>query len=339
MKQKVVVAMSGGVDSSVAAALLKDKGYEVIGITLNLFGNTDGNIPCCGAGIQSDKARKVCNLLGIRHYQKNSRELFYKNVIENFVKEYFLGRTPNPCVECNRLIKFSYLFSIARQIGADFISTGHYARIAVKDGKRFLMRGRDSAKDQSYFLYCLKYSELKDIIFPLGDLTKTEVRDIAGELNLPTAREKESKDVCFIPDGNCFNFLKSFALVGHGDGKIKDMEGRVIGSHKGFFGFTIGQRRNLGVSRGKRCYVVSVNPGANEVIVGNRKDANVRSFKIKDMNYLTENRPQTGQRFQVQIRYKHQPVMGEIVQQENCSVQIRFDEPQFAVTCGQSAVL
>ncbi|MBU2530132.1 MAG: tRNA 2-thiouridine(34) synthase MnmA [Elusimicrobia bacterium] len=259
--KKVVVAMSGGVDSAVAAAILQKKGYDVIGVTLRLISKKDSkDIECCGADESLNKAREVCAALGIRHYFKNAQLLFKRDVINTFVKEYLNGRTPNPCIECNRTIKFGCLFDFAEQMGADALVTGHYAKIIEKDGNFGLFRGKDPEKDQSYFLYCLKRDKLKKLLFPLGNLEKKDVRKMAQSFGLSLAKEKESKDICFIPDGDYAGFILRNGKVKKVKGKIEDENGKVLGSHNGFFNFTVGQRRGLKVAAKNRLYVTEIIP-------------------------------------------------------------------------------
>ncbi len=269
MKKKVVVAMSGGVDSSVAAAILKKKGYEVIGVTLRLiFKKASKGIECCGADESLNKAKEVCAKLGIRHYFKNAQLLFKRDIIYPFIEEYLNGRTPNPCIECNRTVKFGYLFDFAKQMDADALVTGHYAKILKKGGKFGLYRGRDEKKDQSYFLYCLKRDKLKKLLFPLGNLTKKEVRSMAQAFGLSLAKEKESKDICFIPDGDYAGFIAKTGRRKKLKGKITDKAGKVLGFHDGFFNFTVGQRRGLDIAAKNRLYVSKIVPASNLIVAG-----------------------------------------------------------------------
>ncbi|MBI4656577.1 MAG: tRNA 2-thiouridine(34) synthase MnmA [Elusimicrobia bacterium] len=383
---KVVVAMSGGVDSSVAACLLKDSGYEVVGITLRLFQeDSPARIQCCGSQISGHKARQVCDVLGVRHYFKDSRNVFSEKVIKNFVSEYKSGRTPNPCVECNRAVKFSYLFSIAREMGADFLATGHYARIlrepvggqcprhlmsqrlVVPGGGAALLRGIDKNKDQSYFLYCLKETQLSRILFPLGDLTKKEVRETARLRNLATAGEKESKDICFVGGADYGAYLRRNGLKTF-PGVIADSRGRIVGRHRGFFNYTIGQRKGLGIFSGQRLYVTGINPEKNQVTVGPLEEAMTGCFRIAQVNWISDNtadgstlpfgselraellaiNPERsrridsfaaqGRKLEVQLRYRHKPVKCSFTHIAKGTLEIKLESPQFAVTPGQSAV-
>lgn len=387
MKKKVIIAMSGGVDSSVAALILKERGYDVVGITLRLiFKEKSDEIKCRGlspsapevsksvltdgANESLDKARQVCSTLGIRHYFKNAQGLFEKDVVNQFIGEYLKGRTPNPCIECNRKIKFDYLLSLANQMGADFMATGHYARIIKKNKEFSLERGVDPDKDQSYFLYCLKRDKLKNILFPLGDLTKNEVRKMAASLRLPSAKEKESKDICFIPDGDYAGFISeamqgavSPPLAGRAmaydqssttasadrqtgkngkinglKGKIVDKKGKVLGFHKGFFNFTIGQRRGLQIAAENRLYVSQIIPSENLVVVGSLKDVYFKTFSIKNINWLCDKKIEQDRSFEVQVRYRHKPEKCRILEAGKNLIKLAFEKPQFALTEGQSAV-
>ena len=359
---KVAVAMSGGVDSSVAAALLKQQGFEVIGLTLRLFHEDRGGVSCCGGPLSALKARNSAHAIGIRHYFKSAQELFSKKVIDDFVSVYLSGGTPNPCVECNRHLKFSYLFDLARDLGASALATGHYARIEEADGAPALLRGLDPLKDQSYFLYCLKKEQLGRVLFPLGALTKTEVRALAAGLALPAALEPESRDICFVTEGNYAAWLEKTAGVQARKGEILDQNGKVMGSHSGFFNFTVGQRKGLGVYGAERLYVTEIRPGSNEVVVGPLEQARKSAFTLVSaadgppkaeqasvsatpraktlgggVNWLVKE-PPTGARMRAQIRYRHKPAACVFEKEYNGKLKFVFEEPQFAVAKGQSAV-
>lgn len=330
--------MSGGVDSSVAAALLKQQGFEVIGLTLRLFSETgSGGISCCGGEDSVLRARGAAQAIGIRHYFKNAREIFSKKVIDNFVSVYLAGGTPNPCVECNRHLKFSYLFNLAKDLGAVALATGHYARIEDAGGEPALLRGLDPLKDQSYFLYCLKKERLGSILFPLGAMAKTEVRALAVKLALPAAASAESKDICFITEGKYDAWFRKTAGVKPRKGFVRDQNGKVAGSHLGFYNFTIGQRKGLGVYGAERLYVTEIKPGSNEVVVGPLKLAHKSAFTMGTVNWLAD-APKPGVRLWAQIRYRHKPAACRFEKKDNASLKFIFDEPQFAVARGQSAV-
>ncbi|MBU2572612.1 MAG: tRNA 2-thiouridine(34) synthase MnmA [Elusimicrobia bacterium] len=343
--KKVVVAMSGGVDSSVAAALLKKEGYEVIGVTLNLFAEEKGAPACCGAAEAGARARPVCDALGVRHYSKNAREVFKKKVIEEFVKSYAAGATPNPCMDCNRFVKFAYLFDLAKAFGAEYLATGHYARIektpstplrAGPDGCQ-LLRGCDPLKDQSYFLYCLKKEQLPHVLFPLGGLAKREVRAIARELGLPAAGAKESSDICFVGGMNYARYLKKNGGLKPRPGRIVDARGKTLGRHEGFFNYTVGQRRGLGVYGPERLYVTALRPEKDEVALGGLAEARFSSFEASGMNWLAK-KPAAGARVRAQIRYRHKPASCLVASSDGTGFSGNFDEPQFAPARGQSVV-
>ena len=337
MKKKVVVAMSGGVDSSVAAALVQKEGFEVIGVTLNLFSPEGAKVACCGAAESGVKARAVCDALGVRHYVKNASGIFRKRVIDEFIKSYLAGATPNPCVDCNRSVKFAYLFELARAFGAEYLATGHYARIERAPGGYSLLRGLDPLKDQSYFLYCLKNGQLPHILFPLGGRPKKEVRRLAAELELPTAKEKESNDICFVGEGNYDRYLKRSGGVKPRPGWIVGVKGEKLGRHEGFFNYTIGQRRGLGVYGAERLYVTELRPGSNEVVLGKLADACFGKLEISNMNWLA-GPPAAGERVDAQIRYRHKPASCLVVSCGGDGFSGIFDEPQFAPAKGQSIV-
>lgn len=329
--------MSGGVDSSVAAALLKKEGHEVIGVTLRLFAERKGAVKCCGGADSAAKARASAQALGIRHYFKSAQGLFSKTVIDNFTASYLAGATPNPCVECNRHLKFSYLLDLALSLGADALATGHYAVIKEEAGEFGLYRGADPLKDQSYFLYCLRRQDLGRVLFPLGGLTKKEVRKIAHEAGLPSASEPESNDICFITEGDYTHYLKKYAGVKPRPGYIVDMLGKKLGKHNGFYNFTIGQRRGTGVYGGGRLYVTEVRPETNEVVLGPLSAAHAGAFEMSGLNWLTSpGKKEFGS--SVQIRYHHKPAACRVTPLAGGRAEVRLAEPQFAVAPGQAAV-
>jgi len=329
--------MSGGVDSSVTAALLKKEGFEVIGVTLRLFAERKGAVKCCGGADSAAKARASADAIGIRHYFKSAQGLFSKTVIDDFVNGYLSGATPNPCVECNRHLKFDYLYDLAREMGADALATGHYAVIKKEAGEYGLYRGADPLKDQSYFLYCLKRGQLDRVLFPLGAMTKKEVRRLAAEFSLPTASAPESNDICFVTEGNYDNYLRRNAGVKPRPGYIVDMAGKRLGKHNGFFNFTVGQRRGTGVYGGSRLYVVELRPETNEVVLGPLAAAGAAAFSMKGLNWLTA-APRGEFRSSAQIRYRHKPEPCLVKALPGGRAEVLLDTPQFAVAAGQSAV-
>lgn len=335
--RKVIVAMSGGIDSSVSALLLKEQGYDVTGVTLRLF-DKEQKIKCCGSDESIETFKKICNQIGIKYYIKDARKIFDKYVIKNFVSSYLNAFTPNPCVECNRILKFDYFFKIAKLMEADYIATGHYARIINENGEYKLIRGIDPHKDQSYFLYPIKREYLKYILFPVGEMKKIQVKEIAKKHNLPLNINKESKDICFIPEGNYVLWMKKHNYTQNIDGYIKDINGKILGKHKGFFYYTIGQRKNLGISYRERLYVVDIIPEENAVIVGTHIEAMFKGVILKNVNWLVSNPPKINTEITAQIRYRHTPQPGKIIKITENNVEFHFDKKQFAPAKGQSCV-
>ncbi|MEE9500326.1 MAG: tRNA 2-thiouridine(34) synthase MnmA, partial [Candidatus Omnitrophota bacterium] len=285
MRKKILVAMSGGVDSSVASLLLKRNNFDVTGVTMCFAiegKTTDTRKPrCCGPRAIED-AKRVCYKLDIPHYVMDFSKDLRKHVINKFISEYAKGRTPNPCIECNRYLKFEILLGKARRLGFDFLATGHYAKIE-KQGRNFLLkRAKDKRKDQAYFLYPIKKDRLKSIMFPLADLTKKEVREIANDAELPVAHKPESQDICFISEKNYHMFLLERIERTH-PGRIIDRKGNFLGKHKGLSFYTVGQRKGLGISSKRPLYVVSTNAGKNEIVVGEEKDLKAKGFIASDV--------------------------------------------------------
>lgn len=343
--RKVVVAMSGGVDSSVAAAILKDSGYEVTGITMNLF-SLPGKIcrseelrSCCGRRAVED-AHRVAIHLGIPHYVVDLRKEFEAAVIADFAREYRRGRTPNPCIRCNERIKFRLFLQRARRLGADYIATGHHVRV-VKDsaGSRYLLKkGKDRAKDQSYFLYRLTQAQLARVLMPIGDLTKAEVRDAARRLGLPVAEKAESQETCFAPLGDYPEFLAGRAPGAFRTGPILDLKGRVLGQHKGIGNYTIGQRRGLGISGPRPLYVAAIDARRNAVIVGDEKDLFRKRLQASAVHLIAGGKIEDPVIVKAKIRYKHQEARALVVPGSAGRLLVEFDRPQRAVTPGQSVV-
>ena len=358
--------MSGGVDSSVTAYLLKEQGYEVEGLSFILFetrGRTD-TATCCSLQAIED-ASKTASAIGIPHSSVDVRNDFIEKVIEPFVDSYTKGLTPNPCILCNRHIKFPYLLKEADKRGAEFIATGHYARVRnalcvtrneLKDknasrithhGLR-LLKGIDPKKDQSYFLYVLRQEELKRILFPLGDYKKEDVRKIACNLGLPSARRPESQEICFTGDRNYFKFIDNVSQFTCGPGPIIDMNGKILGEHKGIYHYTIGQRKGLGISSKEPLYVTKIDAEKNIVYVGSQEQAKIKEFEVSDLNWLIPppfNPPlakggDSGVfRFTVKVRSMMKAESAAIHLSENAdTVKVVFDEPQWAPAPGQSAV-
>jgi len=346
-RKRVVVAMSGGVDSSVAAALLKNQGYEVIGITMcfsaiggpafggNSFELETKKPSCCGlTGIED--ARRVAQKLGIWHYVVNFDKYFSRKVIHNFYQEYLSGRTPNPCIRCNQFIKFGILFKKAINLGAQFLATGHYARIVRSKQGYLLKKSRDCKKDQSYFLYRLNQRQLKQIIFPLGNYDKSQVRSMACDFKLNVAEKRDSQEICFLPDGKYGDLIKAKGLNCVKPGYLVDKNGDIIGKHQGIPFFTIGQRQRLGITKGYPLYVTAINARNNQVTVGRREDAYKNEFLVKDVHFLTKPFKKKVE-FNVKIRYNHKESLA-IIYPVKGKLKIHFRQPQFAITPGQSVV-
>lgn len=319
--KKVLVAMSGGVDSSIAAYLLKERGFEVEGLTMSFV----------SARPQAIKdARMVCRKLGIPHHVMDFSKHLEEKIIDKFISEYVDGRTPNPCVDCNRDLKFGILLEKALSIGFDFLATGHYAKIE-KD--YVLKKAKDRAKDQSYFLYSIKKGALKSILFPLGDLTKNEVRDIAGRIGLPIAAKPQSQDICFIPERNYHKFL-SERVNNIKRGRILGLNGDVLGEHKGAFFYTIGQRGGLGIGYKHPLYVLGINTKKNEILVGEKKDLKNKGLIAEEVNLLVEDLPKT---VFARIRYNHKEAKCKVLPGKG-RLKVIFEKPQEAITPGQSVV-
>ncbi len=344
----VVVAMSGGVDSSVAAALLHEHGYRVIGITLNLWdyhasgGNINFESGCCSLDTIAD-ARAVCHKLGVPHYVSDFREYFERSVQENFVQEYLSGRTPNPCVRCNTFIKWGAMLQQSEDLGADFLATGHYARVSFNAySQRWeLRRAIDQHKDQSYALWGVRQAALARTLFPLGELTKPEVREIARALGLKTAEKKESQEICFIPDNDYRRYLRERApeqVAAFGEGAFVDQSGEVLGEHHGVPFYTIGQRKGLGLAVGRPIFVTHIDPSSNTITLGDEEELLRHEFIATSVNWIAEHRPANGRLVTSKIRYRDAGAAARLYDAEEHSVRVKFHEAQRAITPGQSAV-
>jgi tRNA-specific 2-thiouridylase len=332
-----VVAMSGGVDSSVAAALMKDAGYDVVGIMLKLWEGPGANNEsgCCSLDAAED-ARRVAQVLDIPFYVFNFAEAFARSVVDEFVAAYQAGRTPNPCVACNRSIKFSALSQRARAVGAEVLATGHYARVAGDPGRRRLLRARDRAKDQSYVLYMLDQAELGAARLPIGEYTKAEVRAIAASLGLRTAAKPESQEICFVPGGDIHAYLDQAVPAGSRPGPILDGDGRRLGTHRGFAHYTAGQRRGLGVGAGLPLYVQEVRPADNAVIVGPAGGRRVGGLVLSGVS-LVGGDPGEPLRCSLMTRYRGPEAPGTLECRDG-TWRFSFDEPQPPAAPGQAAV-
>ncbi len=331
--------MSGGVDSSVAAAILKEAGYEVIGATMKVWPKElcgrEKQKACCSLKDIED-ARKVSRILGIRHYVLNFEADFRKNVIDYFTDEYLSGRTPNPCIICNEKIKFGSLLKKAESLDCDFIATGHYAMLETSESIR-LREAIDKAKDQSYVLFCLKQSQLKKILLPIGKLTKNEVRAKAKELGLSVCDKPDSQEICFVPDNNYSDFIKKYRNIAPQKGSIIDASGKLLGQHMGFWNFTIGQRRGLGIAAKEPLYVTEIRPKDNIIVAGDAKDVKKKRFLVKKVNWMVK-AAKKERNLEVKIRYNHKRALASVKNLGGNKAEINFKEPQNAITPGQAAV-
>ncbi|MCD6155639.1 MAG: tRNA 2-thiouridine(34) synthase MnmA, partial [Candidatus Atribacteria bacterium] len=327
--KKILVAMSGGVDSSVAALLLKKQGYQVVGVTLCLH-SLPGREAASSDKKAVEDAAKVCEHLGIPHMVLDFSSLFRKKVIIPFLEEYKKGYTPNPCVVCNRFIKFGELLERALSMGFDALATGHYARLVEEKGKIFLAKPRDRAKDQTYFLYRLQQKSLSHLVFPLAEFTKGEVRRIAREHSLPVAHKPQSQDVCF---GDYQSMIQE--NIAPRPGLIVDLEGRVLGKHRGIPFYTVGQRRGLGVSSAERLYVVNIIPQRNQIVVGRREALQAKGLVARELNWFVSEVPEQAL---AKIRYTHQERACRIKLLDSDTIEVIFAEPVEMVTPGQSVV-
>ncbi len=334
--------MSGGVDSSVAALLMKERGFECMGCTMRLYENDmvgqDLFGTCCSLKDTQD-ARAVCDKIGIPYNIYHYEAEFTQKVIEPFVCSYERGETPNPCIRCNRYLKFDLLYEKSKELGYENIVTGHYARIEERDGLFYLYKSKDLSKDQSYVLYDLTQEQLSHTYFPLGDLAKTEVRRIADDNGFVTSHKKESQDICFVPDGDYAAMIKRYRNKEYPKGNFVDPKGNILGEHDGIINYTIGQRRGLGIPADRRLYVKEIDVEKNEVILADDADLFDTNVLVRDFNWITGPVPKGEFRCTAKIRYRHkeQPATARIL--PDGSAKIQFDEPQRAITKGQSAVL
>lgn len=336
MNKKVIVGMSGGVDSSVAAYLLKEQGYTVMGITMQMWGH---DYPSDGSGMVAD-ALRVAHELGIEHHVIDFRNEFKQNVIDYFIDEYKNGRTPNPCVVCNRKVKWEALLKWGETYGADYVATGHYARITRLNNGRYAVRNSvTSKKDQTYALYNLTQEQLSRTLMPVGGYTKDEVRSIAAKLGISVSGKPDSMEICFIPDNDYAGYIKNVTGYESIPGNFVDTKGNVIGRHMGIIHYTIGQRKGLGLSMGRPVFVVQIKPDTNEVVVGDNNDVFAQKLYANRINLMGAETIENGMRATAKIRYSHEGASCTLKMLDKDLLECTFDRPQRAITPGQSLVL
>lgn len=343
MNNKAIIAMSGGVDSAVAAYLMKEKGYECMGVTMKLFHNEEVSVrenTCCSLEDVED-ARSVAYKLGIPYYVFNFSERFKEDVIDRFVDDYENGRTPNPCIDCNRFLKFDKLFSRAKELDCDFVVTGHYARIEYNsECERYILKKAvDLNKDQSYVLYSLTQEQLAHVQFPLGEMTKPETRKIAEANGFINAKKHDSQDICFVLNGTYADFIESYTGKVYPEGNFVDKNGNVLGRHKGIIRYTVGQRKGLGIPFDKPMYVIEVNPQNNTVVLGTNDDLFSREVTANSINLISVPNIQEPMRVKAKVRYRQAEQWATAVQTDDDTLKITFDEPQRAITKGQAVVI
>lgn len=334
---RVLIAMSGGVDSSVAAYLMKKSGYDCVGVTMLLSHSPKSDSSYLSFD-ESESAKRIACALGIQHHTVDLSDDFKKEVMGRFIDAYEQGDTPNPCIECNKYIKFGSLLKFARELGCEYIVTGHYARVKHENGRSCLLKGLDAIKDQSYFLASLTQEQLKHSLFPLGELQKNETRKIAIEQGFINAHKKESQDICFAPNGDYAKIIEEMTGKSYPSGDFTDKEGRVLGRHKGIIRYTIGQRKGLAISNPKPLYVCQKRPEDNTVVLGKEEDLYTKSFLVKNINWIAfDKQPQTLET-KVKIRYRRAEQPALVLPLDHSVARVEFLEAQRAVTPGQAAV-
>lgn len=344
MKKRVVIGMSGGVDSSVSAYLLKQQGYDVIGVTMQIWQDKSKEAQereggCCSLSAVED-ARRVCAKIDIPFYVMNFKQIFEKMVIDYFVDEYLTGRTPNPCIACNKFIKFDALLERSKALEAEYVATGHYARILYDEGyKRYIIKkSATPQKDQTYVLYNLTQDQLRHILMPLGDYNKEQVREIARELDLRTANKPESQEICFVEDNNYGRFINERIGGDTKPGFFVDTHGRKLGTHKGIVHYTVGQRKGLGIALGKPMYVVEIIPDKNLVVLGDEKEVFSKELIASQMNYIAFEKIEEPIQVKAKIRYSAKEAEATVIPLDDERVKVVFEEPQRAITPGQAVV-
>lgn len=329
--EKVLIGMSGGVDSSVAASVLMEQGFDVSGVTLKLCPDDDGT--------NSRDAYTVCENLNIKHFEFDLKKHFEEFVISDFINNYINGKTPNPCIECNKHIKFGKMIDLAEENGFDKIATGHYARIERnEDGRYLLLKAKDSSKDQSYVLYNLTQYQLSKTLFPLGNFTKSQIREMAGNRGFINANRPDSQDICFVPDGDYASFIENNIGYKAQKGSYVDINGNYLGEHNGVIRYTLGQRKGLGIALGKPAFVIDKNSETNVVVLGDEEHLFKKCVEVKNVNFIPFERLEEKMRVSAKLRYRHTEQPAFIIPNGKDSVIIEFDEPQRAPSSGQAAV-